>query len=137
MSDPGATHLSLLLVEDDPLYAAIARALLDEQVEQDGGGVEVFHVTTIAEAVELAGAGTVDCALVDLGLPDASGAEGTTRLLAARPDLPVIVLTADRKDETQQAVRDAGARGYVMKGSEDESELWSKLRAAVGGSDGA
>lgn len=129
---PRPDHLTVLLVEDDPLYAAIARTLLNDQVEQAGGDIDVVHVGSIAEAVGLVAGTPVDCALVDLGLPDSGGADGTTRLLAARPDLPIVVLTADRKDETQRAVAAAGAQDYVMKGSEDEGELWAKLLRAAG-----
>jgi DNA-binding NarL/FixJ family response regulator len=127
------THLHVLLVEDDPMYAAIARTLLDEQIsDEPGHSFEIVHVGTIGEALGLVAGTPFDCALVDLGLPDSGGAEGTQRLLAARPGLPIIVLTADRKDETQAAVAAAGAQGYVMKGSEDENTLWSRLLAAAG-----
>lgn len=59
----------------------------------------------------------VDAALVDLGLPGFEGAAIVARLLAVRPEVPILVLTVfERRDVILEALR-AGAQGYLLKGA--------------------
>jgi len=66
-----------------------------------------------------------DLALLDLNMPGFDGGEASgaglellSRLIALRPDLPVIILTAyDEVNKVKDAVA-RGARGYCVKGRE-------------------
>ena len=80
-------NLRVLLVEDDDGDAFLVQELLDEAVSQ----VELLRARTLAEAeAEVAG---VDCVLLDLGLPDASGLDGLRRLAAQADGVALLVLT--------------------------------------------
>ena len=69
---------------------------------------------------------------MDLHLPGISGVEATRRLLAARPGLGVLVLTMFEDDTSLLAALRAGARGYVVKGS-DHAEIVTAIQAVARG----
>ena len=57
----------LLIVEDDAVQREAVKQLLASQ------DVEIVAVETVAEALSQLGAGSFDCVVTDLSLPDASG----------------------------------------------------------------
>ena len=124
---PAAGRLRILAVEDHPVMRIGIRALLERE------GMLVAGVpATCTEAVELALAGDVDVALVDLNLPDADGVDAIERLHAAVPTLPIVAFTIDTSaDRVRDAIR-AGATGYLPK-SIPTAQLVAALRAAAAG----
>ena len=70
--------------------------------------------------------------LLDLNLPDLSGAEVTRRLLAADPSVRVVILSASGERQDVLDAMTAGAAGYLVK-SAQFSELLSAVRSAAGG----
>src|SRR5262249_29158670 len=79
-------RLRVLLVEDDPGDAFLVRELLAEA----DAPIELATATTMAEARPRLR--EVDCVLLDLGLPDASGLNGLRQLLQAAAGVAVCVL---------------------------------------------
>jgi DNA-binding NarL/FixJ family response regulator len=57
---------------------------------------------------------------MDLNLPGINGIETTRRLVNDSPHLGVLVLTMFEDDESVFAAMQAGARGYVLKGADQE-----------------
>ena len=51
-------------------------------------GFEVVWVRSLREATEQCRLAPFDCALVDLGLPDATGLDALKQILAACPETP-------------------------------------------------
>ncbi len=124
---PLADRLRILAVEDHPVMRVGIRALLERE------GMTVTGVpATCTEAVELARAGDVDVALVDLGLPDADGVDVVERLHAAVPTLPIVAFTIDTSPDRVRAAIRAGATGYLPK-SIPTAQLVAALRAAAAG----
>jgi CheY-like chemotaxis protein len=78
-----------LLVEDEPMVAAVAADALDDF------GYAVVDVTSAQAALEAvrSGKSKLDFAIVDLGLPDRPGQELIVELRQVRPDLPIIIAT--------------------------------------------
>jgi DNA-binding NarL/FixJ family response regulator len=106
----------VLVADDHSLVRRGLRALID--------GVADLRVAAEAadgeEALRAAGQPEVDLALLDLTMPGLGGLEVTRRLRAARPSLPVLVLSVhDGERHVFEAVR-AGARGYVVKSAADD-----------------
>jgi DNA-binding NarL/FixJ family response regulator len=64
-----------------------------------------------------------DVVVMDLHLPGISGVEATQRLLAARPEVGVLVLTMFEDDTSLIAAVRAGARGYLVKGADHQQVL--------------
>lgn len=65
--------------------------------------------------------GLADCApdvlLVDLGLPDMSGLEVIRRVATRHPDCDILVVSIFGDESHVMAALEAGARGYLLKGS--------------------
>ena len=58
-----------------------------------------------------------DVIIMDLSMPDLSGIDAMKRIHERRPDLPVVILTAHADDGTKREAREAGASGFVAKGT--------------------
>jgi serine phosphatase RsbU (regulator of sigma subunit) len=115
----------ILLVEDDDGDALLVKELL---VDADDTFVLV-RARTMSEAVA-AGRG-VDCALIDLGLPDAHGLGAVEQFIAARPGVAVVVLTGLSDREMALAAVGAGAQDYLIKGDVTGPQLGRILRYAI------
>ena len=119
------SNLRLLLVEDDD-----GDALLVEELLADcGEPFATARVTSIGAAVGVAQ--DYDCALVDLGLPDAQGIEAIVRLRDGSPDLAIVVLTGLDDRERGMAAVGAGAQDYLVKGQVDGFGIAKSVRFAI------
>lgn len=118
----------VLLVDDHPMWRDIVRSVLTR-----GGGVHVVgEAGTVAEALRQVPACRPDVVLMDLELPDGTGAEAAMRLRSLDPAVRVLMVTASQDTaDVLDAVR-AGAVGYVVK-SAGASELADAVAAAAAG----
>jgi DNA-binding NarL/FixJ family response regulator len=73
-----------------------------------------------------------DVALVDLALPGRSGAELTRSLLAAEPELRIVLYTGAADERQLLDALDAGAAGFALK-SGDPEELEQAIRTVAAG----
>ena len=85
-----------------------------------------------AEAVTLATQLSPDVVLMDLRMPGLGGAEATAQILAARPDVRVVILTTYESDENILTAIEAGASGYLLKAAPQE-EILAGLRSVARG----
>jgi two-component system, NarL family, response regulator LiaR len=92
----------------------------------------VGHVNTGADALELARQLGPDVLVSDAWLPDMSGVELTSRVLAQLPRCRVLVFSEPLDDEVLLDALAAGASGYVTIGSSLE-ELLQGIRIARAG----
>lgn len=120
--------LRLLLVDDHPVVrdgvAAIAETQPDMEVVGEAGDGE--------EAVELAQKLRPDVVLMDLRLPGVTGVEAIRRIRARSPHTHILILTTYDSDESILEGLQAGAEGYLLKGS-SRQELLSAIRAVARG----
>jgi DNA-binding NarL/FixJ family response regulator len=117
-----------VLVADD--HPAFRRGL---QLMLDGVDVEVVGTAeTGVLAVELAGSLAPDVVLMDLRMPGLDGIEATRRISRLVPSAAVVVLTMFEDDDSVFAAMRAGARGYLLKGA-DQDEIVRAIRAAAAG----
>jgi DNA-binding NarL/FixJ family response regulator len=95
-----------------------------------------FRVTgafrSIEEAFAPLAGGCADVVLLDIGLPGASGIEGTRRLREARPELAILILTVYADEEHVFDAICAGAYGYLLKDTPPE-RLLAAIREVVAG----
>jgi serine phosphatase RsbU (regulator of sigma subunit) len=125
--EAGAVRLrSVVLVEDDPGDAL----LVTEMLRDVAADVELTHFPTVGAALAYWPAGA-DCALLDLGLPDAIGLTALERLRAQIPDVPVVVFTGRSDDAVGPDALAAGAQDFLVKGQVDGAGLERSLRYAV------
>jgi DNA-binding NarL/FixJ family response regulator len=105
--------MRLHLVDDHPVFRDGLRAALT------AAGLDVVgEAGTVAEAVAVAAETSPQVILMDLHLPDGSGSDATHAIVAAQPDVQVVMLTMTDDDEAVFAALAAGARGYLLKGSD-------------------
>lgn len=101
----------ILLVEDQRVAALSQRALLRSL------GFSVEIVATGEDAVARTRQGDIDLVLMDIELgPGINGGEAARRIRKER-DIPVVFLSAHIDAVTLGRTRDAGAYGYVVKGT--------------------
>jgi DNA-binding response OmpR family regulator len=122
---------SVLVVEDDPVAAQAIRTMLESSF---GETVEVLGAESISRAEEIIGDQPVSCVFLDLGLPDSAGLEGLRRLVAAAPEVPVIVVTATDDEMLATQALQEGARDYIPKSAATLNLLERLTRETLWGS---
>jgi DNA-binding response OmpR family regulator len=120
----GAERARILLVEDEPGIVDFVR----RGFEADGFAVEA--ATDGVEGERLALAGSFDAIVLDLMLPGRDGLEVLASVRRAKPEVPVIVLTARGEIEDRVAGLDAGAVDYLVKPF-SLAELLARVRAQL------
>jgi CheY-like chemotaxis protein len=113
----------LLVVEDD---AAQREAVIQLLSNQD---VEIVGVSTVADAQRQLAAGSFDCVVTDLSLPDATGYDLLERMAAdeVQPFPPVIVYTGRSltPDEEQRLRR--FSHSIIVKGARSPERLLDEV----------
>ena len=119
----------VLLVDDHPSF----RQALAFMLRQQPGVDAVAQAGSLAEARGvLGGPEEIDVAVLDLDLPDGSGADLIKDVHAACSDARVLILTAstDRYDAAQAV--EVGADGILLKAATIEEILDAVRRLAIG-----
>jgi DNA-binding NarL/FixJ family response regulator len=120
--------IRVVLADDHPVVRAGLAALLTSL-----DGIEVVGVaSTGREAVREVITSRPDVAVLDLQMPDLDGFAATRELGRSAPDVAVLVLTMFEDDDSVFAAMRAGARGYLVKGAEQE-EIARAIQAVAAG----
>ena len=83
-------------------------------------------------AVDVVASRRPQVVLMDLSMPGIGGIEATRRIVAADPDVRVVVLTSFAESRQVLGALDAGAIGYLLKDASPD-ELRAGIRAAARG----
>jgi len=105
--------LRVLVVDDHPAFRrALTSALnLVDNIEvagEAGGGIDATEKVSVIEP---------DLVIMDLSMPDISGIDAMQRIHETQPDLPVVFLTAHADEGVEKEARQAGASGFLAKGT--------------------
>lgn len=117
---------TLVVIEDD----AADTFLVSEMLSDVAPDVELICFTTLQSALA-EWPSEADCALLDLGLPDAVGLTALEGLRHNKPDVPIVVLTGRIDDGIGPQAVAAGAQDFLVKGQVDGHALERSLRYAV------
>jgi len=120
--------IRVLIADDHTLFRDGLRALLASVPDIEVVGEASNGQEAMARAIEH----QPDVILMDIQMPDRNGIEATRQILRASPHIGIIVLTMFRDDDSIFAVMRAGARGYVLKGA-DQDVLLRAVRAVANG----
>jgi DNA-binding NarL/FixJ family response regulator len=114
--------LRILIADDHELARRGIRSLLEGHIGWEVCG----EARDGREAVELANGTKPDVILLDIGMPNLNGLEAARQILAASPDVAILILTMQDSDQVVREVLRAGARGFLLK-----SDAGKDLVAAV------
>jgi CheY-like chemotaxis protein len=102
---------TILLVDDDESVVSVTQSILEK-----------LHYTVVVarhgvEAVEIARtyAGELHLALLDMGMPQAGGAEAFPFLRATRPEMRILISSGYEMNEVVQELLAAGASAFLQK----------------------
>jgi len=118
----------VLIADDHPAYRRGLGLMLAEVEDVEIVGEAETGVQAVALATEL----VPDVVVMDLRMPDLDGIEATRRINRGASAPSVIVLTMFEDDDSVFAAMRAGARGYLLKGA-DQDEIVRAIRAAAAG----
>ena len=107
--------ITVLLVDDHALVRRGFRRMLDD----DQVLAVVGEASNGLQAVELAEKFKPQVIVMDCQLPEMNGLEATRRILAARPETAILMLSMHSEDTLVRQALEAGARGYVLKNAMD------------------
>ena len=120
--------IRVLIVDDH----AIVRRGLRELLSDEFRGAAFGEASTAQQALEQLWKQKWDVALLDITLPGRSGLDLLKEFKAARPRLPVLVLSVHPEDQFALRALKAGAEGYLTKESAPE-ELVKAIRKILAG----
>ena len=120
--------ITVLIADDHPMM----RTGLTQLLEATDDLQVVATASDGAEAVELEERHRPDVVLMDISMPGIDGVEATRRIMAARPEAHVVMLTSFAEQERVLAALDAGAIGYLLKDAEPAELLRAVRAGAIG-----
>jgi two-component system response regulator NreC len=113
------SKIRVLIADDHSIVRAGIRSLLEGQ-----SNIEVVgEASNGCEAIELATQLQPDVVLMDIVMGDLSGLVATQEIKERTPAVKVLALTMHDREEFFFAMLQAGALGYVLKGSEPNELL--------------
>ncbi len=115
---------TVIVADDDAAIRTVVRQALIR------AGHEVRTTDSLAGLARLADQGIGDVVITDVGLPDGDGLDSLPGLLAKRPGLPVIVVSAQNTLATAVRATEQGAFEYLPKPF-DLNELTATVASAL------
>ena len=110
VNKPDWSGYSILIVEDDFFNFKLLEGwaeMMNANVIRAEGGQEAVDICHKNDDVHIV--------LMDLHLPGMNGYEATRIIKKTRPDLPVIVVTANAIEEEKIKSEEAGCDGFITK----------------------
>jgi two-component system invasion response regulator UvrY len=103
--------VGVLIVDDQPPFRSVARTL----ISMIAGWQVVGEAASGEEAVSTAALVQPDVILMDINLPGINGIEATRRILAARPQVKVALVSTYAADDLPADAMECGAACYLRK----------------------
>jgi DNA-binding NarL/FixJ family response regulator len=120
--------IRVVLADDQEMVRAGLRMLLDFQPDLEVVGEAADGL----EAVAVVARTRPDVVLMDVRMPRCDGLEAARRILAADPDVAVVVLTTFDEDASLAEALRAGVSGFLLKTAPPEQLLQAVRTVAAG-----
>lgn len=120
--------IRIIIADDHTLFRVGLRQML-----HSFAGIEVVQeATNAAEALAAANTGGAELIIMDLTMPGASGTSLIEQVRKAQPALPILVLSMHDEPGTVRRALQAGASGYITKGSSPDTLFTAVTRVGAG-----
>jgi len=116
-------------VDDDAAFRDSTRRLL--WIISKSMPTRVFEASSGEEALNTVKRESIDCVLLDHGMPGGTGVEWIEKLIQAREHLAVVMLTGEGDEQTAVEAMKSGALDYLMKGSVTAASLQRAVSNAI------
>ena len=120
--------IRILLADDHAVVRDGVRALLEKQTDM----AVVGEAADGREAAQLAEELLPDVVVMDVCMPNLNGIDATRRILAAHPQVGVVILSMHQDESYVLRSLKAGAKGYLLKDSL-RSDVLEAIRAVAQG----
>ena len=124
----GKVQERVLLIEDSEDAMLLVRYAFQEH---GNGKYHLDWAKGLSEGLDYLSKNKVDIVLLDLGLPDSTGPSSYAWVRETAPQVPVLVLTGDTREETEFAVTASGVEDYLVKDEVSGALLLQALNAAL------
>lgn len=121
-------QIQILIADDHTLFRDGLKALFASVPDT----AVIGEAATGKAAITMAENLQPDIALMDIQMPDMNGIDATRQIVQTSPHIGVIIVSMFEDDESLFAAMRAGARGYVLKGA-DQEEMLRAIRAVSRG----
>ena len=121
-------RITVLLADDHGLVRRGFRRMLDD----DPDLIVVGEAADGAEAIALAAALRPQVIVMDCSMPTTTGLEAMRRILAATPNVAILMLSMHSEQTLVRQALAAGARGYILKSAVDLDLAAAVKRVAAG-----
>jgi DNA-binding NarL/FixJ family response regulator len=125
MTEPA---IRVVIADDHPIVRDGLAALLTSVPEISVAGAVATGELAVQAAVTL----RPDVLVMDIQMPDLNGIMATAEITKVAPAVAVLMLTMFDDDDSLFAAMRAGARGYVLKGAQQD-EIIRAIRAVAAG----
>ncbi len=109
IAEAAAPGVKVLLVEDNPINALLAKALLTRE------GCDVEHAVSGADALAAVKTEAFDLIVMDMRMPGMSGEDAARGMRAAGVTAPIVALTANAFEDDRHACLAAGMNDFLVK----------------------
>jgi DNA-binding NarL/FixJ family response regulator len=120
--------INILIADDHTLFREGLVALFNSVSEMEviGTAEDGQQVIRMAENLQ------PDVILMDIQMPKINGIAATREIIRTSPHIGVIIVTMFEDDDSVFAAMKAGARGYILKGA-DQDEMLMTIKAVARG----
>jgi DNA-binding response OmpR family regulator len=124
----GRRQECVLLIEDNEEAMLLVRYSLQAYGD---ARFRLKWVESLREGLDQLSKGGVDLVVLDLGLPDTSGNSSLAWVREMAPEVPVLVLTGDTRDETEFAAAALGVDDYLVKDQVSGAQLVKAVHTMI------
>ena len=120
--------IRIIIADDHTLF----RVGLKQMLHSFSGIAVVSEATNATETLAAARVGGADLIIMDLTMPGVSGTSLIEQTKEAQPGLPILVLSMHDEPGTVRRALQAGASGYITKGSNPDTLFTAITRVGAG-----
>lgn len=120
--------IRILVADDHSFFRDGLRLLIENTPDFEFAG----EVSTAVDAVKFSDSLQPDLVLMDIKMPPSNGIEATKQISQQNPHINVLILTMYDDDKNVFNALKAGAKGYILKGV-NQNELVRTIRSVASG----